>query len=99
MVSVRRFKRLLPWNTGPHSGPASVIWNWKREIERFAPKLKVNVYHGPNRKFSAKDDVVITSHGTLRQDAEDLAKEEWAMFVVTRPSRLRTRRVAASRRL
>lgn len=29
--------------------PASLLVNWKREFTRFAPKLRVTLYHGPKR--------------------------------------------------
>lgn len=64
------------------AAPTSVIWNWQREIERFAPALKVNVYHGAGRSLDSGADVVITSHGTLRADIEVLAKRKWKVMVV-----------------
>jgi non-specific serine/threonine protein kinase len=55
--------------------PASIIDNWKREIERFVPQLKVFIAH-PSRTPSeelkkvtrthiAAQDVVITTYGTV----------------------------------
>ena len=29
--------------------PTSVLGNWERELERFAPSLRVLVHHGPDR--------------------------------------------------
>jgi non-specific serine/threonine protein kinase len=55
--------------------PTSVIHNWQRESARFTPKLKVCVYHGPDRALG-NCDIVITSYGLLRSDA-DLAKLSW----------------------
>ncbi len=56
--------------------PTSLLFNWQREAERFAPSLRVLVHHGPDREppgehFRAHD-LVITSYGTLRRDAEAL---------------------------
>lgn len=62
--------------------PTSVIWNWQREIERFAPTLRVNLYHGPGRRLITEADVVVTSHGTLRADIEILGKKKWKVMVV-----------------
>jgi SNF2 family DNA or RNA helicase len=54
--------------------PTSLIYNWKDELLRFAPSLKVGVVHGPDR-FKILDvykeyDVILTTYGTLRQDIE-----------------------------
>ena len=54
--------------------PTSVVTNWLREIERFAPTLKVALWHGAGRK--EKEDsletahVIITSYALLRRDLE-----------------------------
>ncbi len=54
--------------------PSSVVYNWKKEFEKFTPTLKVAVLTGSpqerRRKFSDSKnmDVWITSYATLRQD-------------------------------
>ncbi len=51
--------------------PKSLIFNWKQEIQRFTPQLRVLDYTGITRSkddFSAWD-VVLTTYGTLRRDA------------------------------
>ncbi len=52
--------------------PASLIFNWKEEIAKFAPSLKVKVLHGSERKIDsaklANYEVVLTSYGTLLTD-------------------------------
>lgn len=52
--------------------PASLIFNWQQEIERFAPSIKVLTVYGSERiknhhEFD-KYEVVITSYGTLLTD-------------------------------
>jgi superfamily II DNA or RNA helicase len=55
--------------------PASLLYNWQHELERFAPALKVYIYSG-GRRMKTKDtdtffsmfDVVLTTYGTLRID-------------------------------
>ncbi len=57
--------------------PRSLVFNWIREAERFAPRLRVLDFTGSARRLSAIDaetvDVVITTYGTLRRDAAALA--------------------------
>ena len=53
--------------------PTSVVANWRREIERFAPGLRTLVHHGNNRlagddfiEAMRTHDLIITSYGTAR---------------------------------
>jgi superfamily II DNA or RNA helicase len=64
--------------------PTSVVGNWQREIERFAPSLKVTSHHGASRVKSAADlgEVVLTSYALLRRDAELFATVDWAAVVL-----------------
>ncbi len=58
--------------------PTSVVTNWMREIEKFAPSLKHVVWHGSDRKQRTDEledaDIIITSYALLRRDEEMLAK-------------------------
>jgi superfamily II DNA or RNA helicase len=57
--------------------PRSLVFNWIREAERFAPRLRVLDFTGSARRLGSIDsatvDVVITTYGTLRRDAAALA--------------------------
>jgi SNF2 family DNA or RNA helicase len=64
--------------------PMSVVGNWQREAERFAPDLRVHVHHGGGRlsgeAFAASvrdDDLVITTYGLAARDRDLLATVEW----------------------
>lgn len=52
--------------------PASLLFNWQREVQRFAPGLKVLAIEGPDRaeRFRAipRHDLVLTSYPLLRRD-------------------------------
>jgi SNF2 family DNA or RNA helicase len=59
--------------------PMSVVGNWQREAERFAPGLSVLVHHGPERlkgrKFATaarRADLVITTYALATRDRETL---------------------------
>ncbi|MBX3248848.1 MAG: SNF2 helicase associated domain-containing protein [Myxococcales bacterium] len=58
--------------------PTSVVPNWQREIEKFAPALEAVVWQGPNRFENeaklATADVIITSYALMRRDEETLQK-------------------------
>jgi len=64
--------------------PMSVVENWRKEIERFAPSLKVMVHHGQKRlsgeEFideAAEKDIVITTYGTVLRDQGVLRAINW----------------------
>ncbi|WP_411100057.1 DEAD/DEAH box helicase [Streptomyces sp. x-45] len=62
--------------------PASLLGNWQREIERFAPGVPVRRFHGSERTL---DDLaggfVLTTYGTMRSAATTLAEQPWGMVV------------------
>jgi hypothetical protein len=62
--------------------PTSVLTNWEREAGRFAPSLKVCVYHGPDRVLSPDADVILTSYALLRMDIDKLRAIEWTYAVL-----------------
>ncbi|AZN42744.1 DEAD/DEAH box helicase [Paenibacillus albus] len=64
--------------------PTSVIGNWEKELERFAPGLRVLVHYGPKRargeQFAleaAEVDLVITSYTLAPLDEEELGGVSW----------------------
>jgi superfamily II DNA or RNA helicase len=55
--------------------PKSLIFNWKQEVQRFTPQLRVLDYTGLARSSTREKDefssydVILTTYGTLRRDA------------------------------
>jgi len=62
--------------------PTSVLPNWKAELARFRPGLRVNVYHGPARVFDDSADVTLTTYAILRIDSEELSRRKFDAAVV-----------------
>jgi SNF2 family DNA or RNA helicase len=62
--------------------PTSVLFNWRDELARFRPSLKVCVYHGGARELDATADVTLTSYALLRLDATALAAVAWRTLVL-----------------
>jgi superfamily II DNA or RNA helicase len=65
--------------------PTSVLGNWQKELEKFAPSLKVMLHYGQNRgkgslfRESVLDaDVVLTSYAISHLDEEELASVGWS---------------------
>ena len=75
----------LAYRSGQRAGarfliicPSSLIYNWKEELEKFAPTLSTLVYHGPGRNEADLGNqqyaVIITSYGTARVDMGQLSQ-------------------------
>ncbi len=69
--------------------PMSIVGNWQRELQRFAPSLKVMVHHGVERLSGQafvdevkKHDVVITTYSLALRDKEHLAPITWEQVVI-----------------
>ena len=69
--------------------PTSLIGNWARELERFAPSLRYHIHHGPQRptaehftKRAEASDVVITTYSLTSRDSETLAPVIWHRVVL-----------------
>ena len=60
------------FNTNLIVVPTSLIFNWIKEIEKFAPSLKYKVLYGNDRSKNTKDfdrfEIILTSYGTLLSD-------------------------------
>jgi len=88
--------------------PGSLLENWCREIERFAPHLKTVKHHGPLRTGSPAElranDVVVTSYDTAVSDNSLLNMILWKVVVldeaqfIRNPNAQRTRAVKRLRR-
>ncbi len=69
--------------------PTSVINNWEREVQKFAPTLKTLIHHGDKRqkgKTFAKEaknkQLVITSYSLVDRDLKTLEVVEWEGVVL-----------------
>ncbi|WP_327270496.1 DEAD/DEAH box helicase [Streptomyces sp. NBC_01218] len=81
--------------------PTSLMGNWQREIERFAPGTAVRRFHGPSRSEEGLDrgGFVLTTYGTMRLDAARLARTEWGMVVADEAQHVKNARAATARAL
>ncbi len=84
--------------TGPNLlvCPVSLVGNWRRELARFAPTLRVLVHHGAGRATAEsfadaarQHDVVITTYSLVPRDEADLAAVAWAGVVADEAQNLK----------
>lgn len=62
--------------------PTTLMGNWVKEIEMFAPNIKAAIYHGSERQLDIKNDVILTTYAIMRIDVEELKKHPWSMIIV-----------------
>ena len=66
--------------------PTSLVFNWQREAERFAPELRVLKLHGPDRgeRFARvpEHDVCLTTYPLLWRDHEKLAAHDYHLLIL-----------------
>ena len=66
--------------------PTSLVGNWRREAETFAPDLDVLILQGKDRHYDfhriPEYDLVITSYPLIRRDRDILAKIDFYMIVL-----------------
>ncbi|WP_322982271.1 DEAD/DEAH box helicase [Streptomyces sp. S584] len=81
--------------------PTSLMGNWQREIERFAPGTPVRRFHGVSRSLEglADGEFVLTTFGTMRLDAARLAQVSWGMVVADEAQHVKNPHSATARQL
>lgn len=81
--------------------PASLMGNWQREIEKFAPGTPVRRFHGSRRGLEdlLDGEFVLTTYGTMRLDAERLGEARWGMVVADEAQHVKNPYSATARAL
>ena len=81
--------------------PTSVLGNWQREAQRFAPELRVLVLHGPQRSDwfprIGEFDLVVTSYALLARDGEVLTRIEWHTAILDEAQAIKNARTQAAK--
>jgi non-specific serine/threonine protein kinase len=75
--------------------PASLVFNWQKELSRFAPTLFSYAHIGPKRlrdiRALLSHDVVLTTYHTARQDLDLLDKTTWHFIVLDESQQIKNR--------
>ncbi|NJL22868.1 MAG: DEAD/DEAH box helicase, partial [Leptolyngbyaceae cyanobacterium SM1_3_5] len=85
--------------------PTSVIGNWEKEIQKFAPQLRSLLHHGNDRikesetfkQAIANCDVVITSYTLIRKDAALLSEMTWQRIVIDEAQNIKNPKAAQTK--
>ena len=64
--------------------PRTLLFNWEREIEKFAPQLSVYSWSGSNRDMekARNQDIILTTYGLLRTGIETFRKEKFYYVIL-----------------
>ncbi|MYX77024.1 SNF2-related protein [Streptomyces sp. SID3915] len=81
--------------------PTSLMGNWQREIEKFAPGTPVRRFHGASRTLEdiADGEFVLTTYGTMRLDAARLARTPWGLVVADEAQHVKNPHSATAKQL
>ena len=75
--------------------PASLVFNWERELKKFAPSLMVYKHVGPKRHKSEKligsFDVILTTYHTALRDIELLKEIEFEYIVLDESQQIKNK--------
>ena len=85
--------------------PTSVVGNWQKEIEKFAPHLQTLVHHGSNRikdekefiNTSSQYDIIITSFTLARKDEKLLKSVLWQRIVLDEAQNIKNPQAAQTK--
>ncbi|MEO8973361.1 MAG: DEAD/DEAH box helicase [Ktedonobacteraceae bacterium] len=85
--------------------PTSVLGNWRKEIERFAPQLRTIVHQGSTRIKDRQTfaetceihDVILTSFALARLDEKLLQGQKWHRVVVDEAQNIKNPQAAQTR--
>ncbi len=81
--------------------PRSLLYNWREEAARFAPRLAILELHGAERRCDpatlAEFDLVLTTYGTLKRDIDLLASIEFDYCILDEAQAIKNSITAAAR--
>ncbi|MEU6388279.1 DEAD/DEAH box helicase [Streptomyces sp. NPDC046939] len=103
LIALHLHRQTAPETAGPTLVicPTSLMGNWQREIEKFAPGTPVRRFHGGRRSLEdlAEGEFVLTTYGTMRLDAAHLAAQSWGMVVTDEAQHVKNPHSATAKEL
>ncbi len=89
--------------------PMSVVGNWKRELARFSPEMRVHIQHGLDRptgsrfeQIAKEHDIVLTTYAIVVRDRDTIQPIQWQRVVLDEAQYIKnppTKQTAAIRAL
>lgn len=72
--------------------PKSLLFNWKKEVEKFAPQLTTYTFYGTNRdlKEAKKCHLIFTTYAIMRNEIEQLKDEKFHYVILDESQNIKT---------
>ena len=79
--------------------PTGLLTNWQAEFQKFAPSVQLAIYHGTQRELGKLNgyDVLITSYGIARGDADKLKKIKWYSMIIDEAQNIKNQDTAQAK--
>jgi len=64
--------------------PRSLLFNWKRELDRFCPAMRYQIYHGSERDLDAAlgSHLILTTYNMLRSNIKDFTEPAFLYVIL-----------------
>lgn len=83
--------------------PTSLLGNWRREAEKFAPGLKLLVLHGADRKARFSEipshHLVVTTYPLINRDHETLFAQDYDLVILDEAQAVKNPAASVSKRI
>jgi SNF2 family DNA or RNA helicase/uncharacterized Zn finger protein len=99
MLHLKELSKLSPKSPALIIMPSTLLQNWKRELNRFAPNISVGIYHGTARDLAQTKDVevILTSYSIARSDISQLDKRKWLISILDEAQQIKNPAAAQSK--
>ena len=83
--------------------PASLVYNWKEELSRFAPQLNITMAAGTKNERKTiiagclKSDVIITSYDLLKRDINEYEDKSFRFMIIDEAQYIKNQQTAAAK--
>ncbi|MEO5891935.1 MAG: DEAD/DEAH box helicase [Ferruginibacter sp.] len=79
--------------------PKSLLFNWEKELEKFAPQLSFYTYYSAHRNLedAFQKQVILTTYSTLRIDIEKLKDKEFYYIILDESQNIKNMQAQTSK--
>ncbi|GAA5219813.1 DEAD/DEAH box helicase [Membranihabitans marinus] len=77
--------------------PTGLLMNWQSEFQKFAPTLKILLYHGSARKIENDFEILLTSYGIARSEVAKIKKMKWQSLIIDEAQNIKNHNTAQSK--
>ncbi|MFO7843701.1 MAG: SNF2-related protein [Bacteroidales bacterium] len=79
--------------------PTGLLTNWLAELQKFTTTLQAKIYHGQNRNLekTGNYDVLITSYGIMRSDADIIKRKKWYIMIIDEAQNIKNTQTAQTK--